>query len=395
LQGTLGGDWQVGPAGRTYVVERTIPPDARHGRVVVGELAEQCRRAIGCAAMLSTGARPGPPLIFFDLETTGLSGGAGTLAFLAGCAWFADDGAFIIRQHLLADFADERAMLGCIGRDLTAGGSLVSFNGKSFDSTVLETRHLFHRLEWPGARQPHVDILHSARRFWRDAGATSSCSLGSLEEELIGHRRVRDVSGYEVPARYFQFVRSGDPRPLVAVLEHNRQDLLSLVALTARVLRLLLDGPAAARDAREALGLGRVYARAGLEVQAGEAYQRAVTLLGEDLNKNLSAASLRVTALRELACALRRARRHEEAASRWRELLDVPGCPAHMAREASEALAIHHEHRARDLAKARDFALRSLGGDARPAWKGAVEHRLARIQRKMDRSDRSGFLAYY
>jgi hypothetical protein len=387
----------VSEGGRSYVVERRIPTDTRHGNLLVGELAEQCARAIGCAAMLSPGAHAKQPLIFFDLETTGLSGGAGTLAFLAGCGWFGEDGSFMIRQHVLTDFSDEPAMLRSVGRDLTAAGSLVSFNGKSFDSTVLETRHLFHRLDWWGPQLPHVDILHSARRFWRDHGAERplSCSLSALEEERLGNRRLHDVAGYEVPGCFFRFIRSGDARPLAAVLEHNRQDLLSLAALTARILQLLFEGPPSATDAREALALGRVYARAGLETRAGDAYLRAVSLIGEESSKGTFAASLRVAALRELACTLRRARRYEEAANRWRELLDVPGCPVQAAREASEALAIYHEHRARDLMKARDFALRSLEVDRRPTWKGAVEHRLARIQRKMERSDRSGFLAYY
>ena len=80
---------------------------------------------------------------------------------------------------------------------------------------------------------------------------------------------------------------------------------------------------------------------------------------------------------------LRRQRRFNEAAERWRLLLEVPGCPSQMRREATEALAIHHEHRDRDLAAAKMFALKSLETGAGPAWGDAVRHRLARIERKM------------
>ena len=38
------------------------------------------------APLFAGGAPARPPFVFFDLETTGLSGGAGTLAFLVGCA---------------------------------------------------------------------------------------------------------------------------------------------------------------------------------------------------------------------------------------------------------------------------------------------------------------------
>ena len=89
--------------------------------------------------------------MFFDLETTGLSGGAGTLAFLVGCGWFDDDGGFVTRQFLLARHADERALLEAVAAELARAGALVSFNGKSFDAPLLETRYLFHRLDWSAA----------------------------------------------------------------------------------------------------------------------------------------------------------------------------------------------------------------------------------------------------
>jgi hypothetical protein len=87
--------------------------------------------------------------------------------------------------------------------------------------------------------------------------------------------------------------------------------------------------------------------------------------------------------LRALALLSRRARQYEEAAGYWKELLDTRGCPPHVAREATEALAIHHEHRVRDLAAAKAFALRSLEAGRDSARAEAARHRLARIDRKM------------
>ena len=97
----------------------------------------------------------------------------------------------------------------------------------------------------------------------------------ALEEHVLGVRRAGDVSGFEIPGRYFQFVRSGDARPLVAVLEHNRLDLLSLAGLSARLLGLLGDGAGEVRDAGEALALGHLYMRAGLDTPARGAFERA------------------------------------------------------------------------------------------------------------------------
>jgi hypothetical protein len=201
----------------------------------------------------------------------------------------------------------------------------------------------------------------------------------SLERRLLGVRRAGDVDGFEVPARYFRFVRTGDAGPLEAVLEHNRLDLLTLAALTVRLLALAHGGEGAARDAREAIALGRLYARAGEHQRARDAFERGVEL-----------ASLRgdgqstVDALRGLAALLRRARDYQHAAACWRRLIDLDECPSAVAREAAEALAIHHEHRVRDLEAARQFALRSLKETERtPRWVAGVRYRMARIDRKL------------
>jgi hypothetical protein len=203
-----------------------------------------------------------------------------------------------------------------------------------------------------------------------------SCSLAALEQQVLGARRTGDVPGFEIPARYFQFVRSGDARPLAAVLEHNRLDLLSLAGLTARLLHLVRTGAAEARDPREAFALGCLYARAGIEARALEAYECAASG---------SMPPIRIVALRALAVIARRARRYEDAAGIWRQLLDIRSCPGRIAREAVEALAVHHEHRVRDLPAARTFALRLTGleTERRPAWTDGARHRLARIERKL------------
>ena len=218
-----------------------------------------------------------------------------------------------------------------------------------------------------------------------------------MERQVLGARRVGDVGGSEIPARYFQFVRSGDARPLAAVLEHNRLDLLSLAGLTARLVYLVRSGPDQSRDAREALALGHVYARAGLDVRARAAFARAasasIALTSGSIDGGASIAPVRIAALRALALAFRRARHYGEAAGCWRQLLDARECPRHIAREATEALAIHHEHRVRDFAAAKTFALRRLENGMAPASHDAARHRLARIERKMANVRRPGLLS--
>lgn len=402
VEDVLGGEWRSCGDARSFVVTRRIAPDTRHGHQPVGAFAQRLAASGGGAALLApdaTSARVEPdatndrvPFVFFDLETTGLSGGAGTHAFLVGCAWFDDDGAFVVEQHLMVDYAVERGMLTMVQQRLSRAGALVTFNGKSFDAPVIETRYLFHRLTSPCGQLPHVDVLHPARRFWGGQG-DDGCSLVTLERHLLGARRVGDVPGFEIPARYFQFVRSGDARPLADVLEHNRLDLLSLAGLTSRLLGMIDEGPACTANAREALALARVYERSGDEDRARAGFERAAALALEAMRERRrgsvpsdwqwSPEGIRAEALRALAVAARRCRRFDAAAACWRDVLEVPGCPAQLRREATEALAIHHEHRVRDLEAAKMFALKSLEAGSKAAWGDAVRHRLARIERKM------------
>jgi uncharacterized protein len=369
-----------------FVVERRVDASAPHGRETIRTIGDCLNRSAAAAALFASAAQA--PFLFVDLETTGLNGGAGTHVFLVGCGWFTSDGGFATRQFLLTRFEDECHLLRAVTTELERAGALVSFNGKSFDAPLLETRFLLHRLEWVGARLPHVDVLHPARRFWRDdAGGAASvpqgsnCSLVALEQRLLGTRRKNDVAGGEIPARYFRFVHTGDARPLIPVLEHNRLDLLTLAALTSRLLHLSQAGAAAARTAGEALALGRLYMHAGLETRAREALTQCIQMSPAPAG---AFEPIRVDAICALAQALRRVRRFDEAAACWQRLADTRGCPAHVLREASEALAIHHEHRVRDLLTARVFALRGLEPGMRPARTRAVQHRVARLDRKLE-----------
>jgi hypothetical protein len=242
---------------------------------------------------------------------------------------------------------------------------------------------------------PHLDALHPARRFWRGrpevAGPDpddASCSLGVLERRLSGVHRVGDVPGFEIPARYFQFARDGRPEPLEAVLEHNRLDLLSTLAVCARAASLVVRGPAAAEHGYESLGLGRVHERVGQPSEAEVCYAHAAASAGR-----VGEAPLRVEALRRLAVCQRRAGRAEEAAESWRALLATGGASGRARREAREALAIHHEHRARDFGAARLLVLDALAEPLADRHRTASERRLARLERKLSRPKSGDLIA--
>jgi uncharacterized protein len=383
----LDGVWHERSGQRFLVVDRMYVPGYRHGSMA---LADGLPPSDGVWPRLSLLAN-GPAsnrLLFVDLETTGIAGGAGTYAFLVGCAWFAG-GTFRIRQFFLSNFTAERALLEAVG-DLGAdAGTVVTYNGKSFDVPLIETRFALHRLPSPFGEMPHIDMLHPARRMWRQVvhkdvpysdrqkDVANPCRLITLEQQLCGYVREGDVAGFEIPARYFRYVHAGDPRPLAAVFEHNRLDLLSLALVTARAAQLLEDGPTAARSGREALGMGRLYERGGMMAEAKSSFARAIELGHAD-------EELRAEALRAYAHVARRLRQYDEAADAWRRVLGLTACPRPIEREASEALAVHHEHRRRDFVSARDFTLRLLDVDENVTRRQAAEYRLARLDRKLE-----------
>jgi hypothetical protein len=419
---SLGGRWVSTRFGECLVIDRRYEAERWHGDIRIGECvigdmdaltlldpalaAGSPERAalhrpvslpVSCSAALSglpqgTSSRT----IFIDLETTGLSGGAGTLAFLVGCGYF-DFGAFQVRQFLLTSHAGERALLAAVADFFDAADLIVTYNGKTFDVPVMETRWSFHRMAMPLDGVPHFDMLHPARRLWKNRPSDGAagfpgpsrvegsrpdeggCRLSTLERTLLDVRRVGDVPGLEIPGRFFGFIRSGDPRPLEPVLEHNRIDLVSLAAVTARAVRLTREGHQGCRDCTEALALGKVFERAEHFSSAEACFRRAA---------ESPESMVRAEALYRLGVRLRRERRFEEAASMWRELIELTeprsvrrGLLGDLRQVAVEALAIHQEHRAKDLAGARELALTSLEESAGRTEK--VRHRLDRLDRKL------------
>ncbi len=396
----LGGRIVSNAFGRALVIDRRYESDRRHGQLRIGD----CEVRDGESLRLLDPALPSPDgtgerTLFIDLETTGLSGGAGTVAFLVGCGWF-DMGAFQVRQFLLTSYSAERALLSAVAECLDATSLLVSYNGKTFDVPVMETRWMFHRMPMPLESVRHFDMLHPARRLWRArTGATDDldggCRLSTLERLLCDVTRVGDVPGMEIPARYFRFLRTGDARPLEPVLEHNRIDLVSLAAVTAHALRLVEDGTDRCRDASEALALGKVFERAG-------SFDRALTCFERAADDEMSHVDVRAEAIYRMGLRLRRERRFDQAAAAWRRLLELKqgrygrrsALLAPLRQFAVEALAIHHEHRERDYEGAKEFTLQLLDESdvavpAKPAIQQRVSHRLARLEKKIARKQDS------
>jgi uncharacterized protein YprB with RNaseH-like and TPR domain len=198
--------------------------------------------------------------LFLDTETTGLSHGAGTVAFLVGLGWF-EGQEFVMEQLLIDDFDQEQAQLATLLQRLGGKRYLVTYNGKSFDRSVLENRLVIHR--FMTAREahlrlmPHLDLLHVGRRVYR--GLLENHRLGTLERELLDYLRIDDISGEMVPQHYFQYMLSGEGRHIDQVLKHNFDDVLSLAHLADHLLTII-DPARLPSDSIIAGNLGKLFA---------------------------------------------------------------------------------------------------------------------------------------
>jgi len=165
--------------------------------------------------------------LFFDLETTGLSGGAGTVAFLAAFGRIIDK-TLLLTQYLLLDYPGENDFLENVLTEFKNEKSvIVSYNGKSFDSQILKTRCLMNRIKAPVYR--HVDLLHPARRLWKNI--IFDCSQGSIETRILGLDRTGDIPGVLAPEIWFEFLKTGKTERLLGICDHNKKDISGLTSI--------------------------------------------------------------------------------------------------------------------------------------------------------------------
>src|SRR6266481_3545827 len=286
--------------------------------------------------------------LFLDTETTGLAGGTGTYAFLIGLAWW-DAGGLQIEQFFMRDFSEEHSLLQELSQRVAERPVLVTFNGKSFDWPLLESRFTMTRSIAVPELAAHLDLLHPARALWKLR--LGSVRLVELERHVLdaarlGWHREEDVSSALIPQFYFDYLRGGPADPLVGVVRHNQMDLRGLAALFGKINELLCETPDAAGEIEslDLFGLSRFLQRRGAEDRAISACTQALTIgLPEEILPK---------ARRELAQMAKRRGEHARAAEIWLEIVADP----HDGIHACEQLAIYYKRHAKDLAKAVQFA---------------------------------------
>ncbi|MCB9728450.1 MAG: ribonuclease H-like domain-containing protein [Deltaproteobacteria bacterium] len=260
------------PRGPAWVVDTRFELTHLHGTRRIGTFFDtELEHLPALVADERLHGRDARQALFLDIEATGLDHGAGTHAFLIG--WGRLDGQeLLVRQALLREPAEEEAVLQLLVDELERDPLLVSFNGKSYDLTVLQSRlviqRFYHRTDCDLKLRPHLDLLHLGRNLHR--GRFPDTRLGTLERQLLGFERIDDVPGHLVPSCWFHFLRSGDAGPLGGVLLHNLHDVVSMVTLAERLAHEALPLADPTRDAAVSANLARLLLRRGMPGPARE-----------------------------------------------------------------------------------------------------------------------------
>jgi len=318
--------------------------------------------------------------LFLDTETTGLAGGSGTYAFLVGIAWW-EGGGLEMEQFFLREYSEERSLLFALRERIAEHPVVVTFNGKSFDWPLLETRYRMSRKIAVPTPRAHIDFLYPARNLWRLR--LGSVRLSELERHVLEWDRGADLLSGLIPQIYFDYLRGGPPEPLVAVLNHNQMDLRGLAALSSRILSLLSDAESLGQDGLELFGVSRICEKRGEHARARNLYEKSIASILPTETDRAARRSLARLAKRQgdfaLACEL------------W---TNATGNSRH-GYDAYEQLAIYYEHKARDPERARQIARQALDelrraiqtGDIAP---GPYREIKARFDRRMRRLERKG-----
>jgi uncharacterized protein YprB with RNaseH-like and TPR domain len=373
IEALLEGAVEETERGKLLVVRRRFPVGHRHGAQPLLAAREAAPAAL---ALLSRGGAPaeGHRLLYLDTETTGLAGGTGTYAFLVGVGFFDGDD-FEVRQFFMRDLDEEPALLTALDEMFRQFDGFVTYNGTGFDLPLLETRFVLGRRRFPG-EVFHVDLLGPARRLW--SARLADCRLGTVEQHALRFRRDDDLPGALIPAVYFEYLRRKRPDELPRVFEHNRHDILSLVALTGWVADAVTRAPVPEVGPAALAGLGRL-----LELTEPE---RSLACYRMALDRGLPA-PFRERLLLRLARGEKRRARWDEARALWEA---AARGPQGFDPRPWEEIAKVHEHRRRDLPAARlvveqalDLARRHRASERVLA---AFEHRLDRLVRRLERT---------
>jgi uncharacterized protein len=360
--------------GEHFQTERLFATHKRHGSADIGLLRDLPHNLLDALGENQIPVAAPDRWAFLDTETTGLLGASGTCAFLIGVGRITPDG-FRVRQFLMREYLEEGSQLTALEEHLSGFDVLITYNGKSFDQPLLETRYALAGRTHPFSRVAHLDLLHGARRLWKLR--LEDCRLMELERQILGVEREGDLPGELIPYVYFEYLRSREARRLVPILHHNAIDILTLACLAAIV-------PAAFRStdchSLHKAGVRRGEDLAGIArwLLASNEHEKALELFRRALDAGLPDPLL-FRSLWDVALLEKKLDRPRAALQVFTEL---SACRNPYRVAALQELAKYYEHADRNYVLSLDFTNQALSHSDSPA----LQHRRARLEKRLARA---------
>lgn len=372
IEEVVSGKFISTPFGDSFIRENYFPRDYRCGEVKLFHIFQSSAKTISSLARDDRLKKIDiSKTVFLDTETTGLAGGAGTYVFLVGVGYFEGD-QFCVRQYFMRDYNEERALLSALNDLLSNFKAVVTYNGKTFDLPLMESRYIMSGMKMSLKNPYHFDLLYPARRLWKRR--LENCSLSTVERDILGVIRDDDVPGYLIPEIYFSYLRTKDARALKQVFEHNLQDILSMVALVSRMCFLVEDPLNNTEYGMDIFSIGKMF-------DEEKKYGQSTHYYAEALKHNLAEEEI-LEILRLSSFAYKRQGKWEEAEKIWREIIEK-------SREyiyyPFEELAKYYEHYLKDYQKAETIVEEALNIEDNIFLREKLQYRLNRIKEKKNR----------
>lgn len=361
--------------GSYLLLEQRFPVSYIYGGYGLGEALLASFSSVQKLACTDSVTASPADLLFLDTETTGLSGGTGTVAFLIGTGYF-EENSFVMRQYFMRDYDEEPAVLKALNESLSRFKGLITFNGKSFDWNLLQSRYTFNRMK-PHKRDPfNLDLLFPARRIW--GLKLESCSLTSLEENILSEFRAGDIPGALIPSIYFKYLEDRETSDIIKVIKHNELDILAMVALI-RKMSLMLEMPFSEEHGDyERLGLGKIFEFCGEldnSIDCFESCSRSDSI------------TVRSASVKKLTKYYKKNGDFEKALAHWQQ---TSGEQGGLSLFSLVEMAKYYEHREKDISKAMCIVEKALemcrktGLDNKSCRDDLVKRR-ERLKRKAER----------
>lgn len=307
-------------------------------------------------------------ILFIDTETTGLAGGSGTVAFMIGLGWV-EGNSFLVHQYFISQLNHEEGMLEHIAEFAKNFSCLASFNGKSYDVPLLNTRYVMNRLVPVFEDFDHIDLLHQSRALWKFS--LRDCKLKTLEAKLMDLHREGDIPGELIPEVYFEYLESGIVDRIERVFFHNRFDIITMLG----VLTLIMESIQSVTPEENPLNdyaKGRIFHKK-------KDIERSVRHYENVLNSSISI-SRRIITMLELAAIYKKEKMQGKAVELWLQVIDID-----YSYTAYVELAKYYEHNEKNIEIAMNHAQYALEGLGSHKYKekSEIEKRISRLERKL------------